>query len=189
VEQDRIKWNKRYAGEGYFIEPQPSKFLVERIDMIEFLAPGGKALDIACGEGRNSIFLARRGFTVTGIDIADEGIAKAVRRASEEGLKISFLRADLEVCPLDGPWDLIINFNYLFRDLIPRTVAALNSGGIMLVDTLLDSPALPGEHNPSYLLQAGELSTIFAQLPGKILFCEESPFVSMPTARLMFQKQ
>jgi tellurite methyltransferase len=189
VEQDRLKWNKRYAGEGYFIGPQPSKFLVERIDMIKFLASGSTALDIACGEGRNSIFLARRGFSVTGIDIADEGIAKATRRASEEGLKISFLRADLEDCPLSGPWDLIINFNYLFRDLIPRAVAALSSGGIMLVDTLLDSPALPGEHNPAFLLQAGELLTIFAQLAGEILFCEECPFTSLPTARLMFQKK
>jgi 2-polyprenyl-3-methyl-5-hydroxy-6-metoxy-1,4-benzoquinol methylase len=189
VEQDRLKWNKRYAGGGYFIGPHPSEFLVERIDMIESLVPGRKALDIACGEGRNSIFLARRGFSVTGIDIADEGIAKATRRSIAEGLEISFLRADLEVCPLSGPWDLIINFNFLFRDLIPRTVAALNSGGIMLVDTLLDSPALPGEHNPAFLLQAGELSTIFAQFPGGILFCAESPFASLPTARLMFQKQ
>lgn len=189
MEQDRLKWNKRYAGEGYFIGPHPSDFLVERIDMIESLVPGSKALDIACGEGRNSIFLAYRGFSVTGIDIADEGIAKATRRAIEEGLEISFLRADLEVCPLNGPWDLIINFNFLIRDLIPRTVAALNSGGIMLIDTLLDSPALPGEHNPAFVLQAGELSTIFAQLPGKILFCEESPFASLPTARLMFQKK
>jgi 2-polyprenyl-3-methyl-5-hydroxy-6-metoxy-1,4-benzoquinol methylase len=189
VEQDRLKWNKRYAGEESFIDPCPSSFLVERIDMIESLLPGREALDIACGEGRNSIFLARRGFSVTGIDIADEGIAKAMRRAMAEGLNIGFLRADLEVYPLRGPWDLVINFNFLMRDLIPRAVAALKSGGIMLVDTILDSPALPGEHTQAFLLKAGELSTLFTPLPGEILLCEESPSASCPTARLMFQKK
>jgi tellurite methyltransferase len=74
---DRDKWNDRYAGAGFYLGPDPSRFLAENIALIKDLAPGKKALDIACGEGRNSIFLARHGFAVTGLYISEEGLTKA----------------------------------------------------------------------------------------------------------------
>src|SRR5512135_76057 len=112
MEDDRIKWDNRYQGEGLFLGPQPSAFLVEQIGLIKSACPGRRALDIACGEGRNSIFLARQGFMVTGIDISREGIAKASKWATAEHLDIEFLQADLEVYEFGGDWDLIINFNF-----------------------------------------------------------------------------
>ena len=116
MEHDRLKWNSRYAAEGFFLA-RPSRYLVERIGLVESLIRQ-ESFDIACGEGRNSIFLARRGFAVTGVDISEEGLAKAARRAAEEGLEITFLREDLESTEYDT-WDLILNFNFLLRDLIP----------------------------------------------------------------------
>jgi tellurite methyltransferase len=189
VEQDRDKWNARYAAGSLFLGPHPSSFLAERIDLIESLVPGRKALDIACGEGRNSIFLARRGFTVTGIDISEEGLTKAARWATGEGLEIAFLRANLEGYLFTERYDLILNFNFLLRDLIPGTVAALSPGGVLLFDTILDSPALPGVHRKEFLLQPGELPAIFAQFPGTVLHYEERPLDVSPTAKLIFRKQ
>ncbi|RQW78203.1 MAG: class I SAM-dependent methyltransferase [Geobacter sp.] len=188
MERDRLKWNSRYAADGFFIGPHPSRYLAEQIDLIESLVPGKKALDIACGEGRNSIFLARRGFCVTGIDISDEGLDKAARRSAEEGVEITFLREDLESWEFSGSWDLILNLNFLLRDLIPKIISALNPGGIVLFETLLDSPLLPGVHTPAFLLQPGELVQLFARFAGVVRHHEERTGADSATARLIFQK-
>ncbi len=189
MEDDRTKWDNRYACAGFFLGPHPSAFLVEKIDLIKSVCSGRRALDIACGEGRNSIFLARQGFYVTGIDISEEGIAKATKWAEAARLAVEFITADLEFYEFTGGWDLIINFNFLLRDLLLKGVAALNPGGVMVVDTLLDTPSLPGEHTKAFLLQPGELKSLFAGLPGKILHYREYPLDSAPTAKLVFQKR
>ncbi|MBI1922363.1 MAG: methyltransferase domain-containing protein [Geobacter sp.] len=188
MEKDRIKWNGRYAGEGFFLGPNPSRLLEERIEAVEALLPGRRALDIACGEGRNSIFLARRGFSVTGIDISEEGLEKARRWATAEGVDIRFIRADLERYEFNEKYDLILNFNFLLRDLIPKMVAALNPGGVIFFDTILDTPTLVGHHNKAFLLQPGELRALFEPLPGETLFYEEFPAGPNPTAKLIFWK-
>ena len=78
MESDRVKWNQRFGSKDYYLGDRPSPFLVREIEQIKRLAPGTTALDIACGEGRNSIFLARQGFRVTALDISDVGIAKGM---------------------------------------------------------------------------------------------------------------
>ncbi len=185
---DRGKWNARYKGPGLYLGPDPSPYLAENIELITALAPGKKALDLACGEGRNSIFLAGRGFAVTGLDISGEGIAKAKRWAEEAGLAVSLSCADLEGYEFAEKYDLIINFNFLLRDLIPKMVAALNPGGLIVFDTILDAPSLEGSHNRAFLLQPGELRQIFNRFPGEIFRDEELPFGPLPTARLIYRK-
>ncbi len=184
----RSKWNGRYAEAGLYLGPAPSRYLAEHIDLIKDLAPGNKALDIACGEGRNSIFLARHGFAVTGLDISGEGISKAEKWAKTEGLSVTFHCVDLELHEFSERWDLIINFNFLLRDMIPTMVDTLNPGGVIVFDTILDTPSLKGSHNRAYLLQPGELRKIFASFPGEILLDEELPLGPMPTSRLIFKK-
>ena len=184
----REKWNERYAGAGFYLGPEPSRFLSGNISLILTLLPGKKALDIACGEGRNSIFLARNGFAVTGLDISEEGLAKADRWAKAEELVVAFRCTDLETFEFTESYDLIINFNFLLRDLIPRMVDALKPGGVIVFDTILDAQTLKGFHNREFLLQPGELRTIFASFPGEIILYEELPFGPSPTARLIFHK-
>ncbi len=187
MKDDSTRWNERYAQAGLYHGTAPSAFLAERIGVLAALTPGRRALDLACGEGRNSIFLARHGYAVTGLDISAAGLAKAARRAAAEGLAITFCRVDLEGYEFDACWDLIINFNFLLRDLIPKMVAALNPHGVIVFDTILDTPALAGAHNPAFLLQPGELQAIFGRFPGAILFAEECSEGPAPTARLIFQ--
>jgi 2-polyprenyl-3-methyl-5-hydroxy-6-metoxy-1,4-benzoquinol methylase len=153
------------------------------------LAPGRRALDVACGEGRNSIFLARHGFRVAGMDISDVGIAKAEHRARAEGLGIDFHRQDLDDWRIDGQYDLILNFNFLLRTLIPEEVRALAPGGLLLFDTILESSQLLATHNPDFFLRHGELERIFLAFGGEILFSEEIREGEMPTARLLFRKE
>lgn len=189
MDDDRTKWNRRYAGEEWFLGRNPSSYLVEQMDLISRLCRGRDALDIACGEGRNSIFLARHGFRVTGIDISETGLDKARRWAEQEGVPVDFMAADLESFFPDRSYDLIINFNFLLRGLIPRLVAALSPGGVLVFDTILDTPALPGEHNKAFLLQPGELPRLFADYPGSIHAYRELPEDVSPTAKLIFHKR
>jgi 2-polyprenyl-3-methyl-5-hydroxy-6-metoxy-1,4-benzoquinol methylase len=188
MEEDRLKWDSRYTGAGFIIGPHPAQYLADNITRIESLVAGTKALDVACGEGRNSIFLARRGFAVTGLDISPEGLAKAASWAAQEGLIVTFRQADLEGYEFAERWDLIINFNFLMRDLIPKMVAALTPGGVIVFDTILDSPQLAGSHNKAYLLQPGELRKLFGRYPGTIIHSEECPAGPSPTAKLIFQR-
>jgi tellurite methyltransferase len=189
VESDRIKWNARFESQGSYLGERPSPFLAAEIERIKALAPGPNALDIACGEGRNSIFLARHGFRVVGVDISDSGLAKGRNLAQTTGVDVDFRRIDLDDGIVEGTYDLILNFNFLLRDLIPSEVASLNPGGLLLFDTIMASEKLIQTRNPDYLLQPGELTRLFAPLDGEILFSEESSDDEMPTARLLFRKR
>jgi 2-polyprenyl-3-methyl-5-hydroxy-6-metoxy-1,4-benzoquinol methylase len=189
VEADRIKWNRRFESEDSFLGERPSPFLAREIDRIKLLVPGFTALDIACGEGRNSVFLAQNGFRVTGLDISDVGLSKGIRRADSAGLAIDYIQTDLDSYSISEKYDLILNFNFLLRSLIPSEVHSLTPGGLLLFDTILGSPQLLTSHDPSYFLKKGELVSIFEEYCGEILYSEEIDAGDMPTARLLFRKR
>lgn len=188
MESDRQRWNERYRGEGCLMGERPTAFLVESLPLIVSRTPGRRALDLACGEGRNSIFLARNGFSVTGVDISEEALAKAERRAAAEGVAVEWIAADLEGVVIPGRFDLILNINFLLRDLFGASVTALSPGGLLLAETIMAGAGAPVPHNPLYLLQPGELARLFAPYPGSILLSEELPDAATPTARLIFRK-
>lgn len=188
METDRDKWNKRFASQDSYLGNHPSPSLQREIGRIKQLVPGKRALDIACGEGRNSLFLSEHGFEVTAVDISDIGLAKGKQRALDSGLAINFRQVDLDEYKIEGQYDLVLNFNYLLRQLIPQEVDALTPGGILLFDTIRESPSLLQSHNPDYLLKCGELKQIFKEYDGEILFFEETDSGDMPTARLLFRK-
>jgi 2-polyprenyl-3-methyl-5-hydroxy-6-metoxy-1,4-benzoquinol methylase len=185
---NNTKWDKRFRDEDFALGTDPSPYLAANIGFIKSLVPCGKALDIACGEGRNSIFLAREGFEVTGIDISEAGLEKASKWMERENLRIDFRRENLEKYEITETYDLIINFNFLLRDLIPKEVAALRPGGVIVFDSILDSPYVPTTHKKEFLLGPGELYSIFSAFPGKIFFPEERLHDRNPTAKLIFQK-
>lgn len=188
MEADRIKWNSRFAVADLILGRQPSPFLVREIDTIKRLLSGRQALDIACGEGRNSVFLASHGFAVTGIDIAETGLAKAAERAAGAGVTVTLLHEDLDSYRFSGSFDLIVNCNFLQRRLIPAAMEVLAPGGIFLFDTLLAPAILPPSSPADFYLQPGELRRLFAPFAGEIL-CDEEPVPGeVQTARLMFRK-
>lgn len=188
MEEDRIKWDARYGREGYMFSFTPSKFLARSFETLLALVPGRRALDIACGEGRNGIFLAQNGFEVTAVDISPVGLAKGMVRASQVGVRVDFVCADLDTYRVEQGYDLILDFNFLFRPLIPMMVEALTPGGVILMETVLKGPNLPGEHRKEYLLGQGELEGIFTRDDGEILLVEEDHSGDFPVARVMFRK-
>jgi len=183
-----LKWDKRFREEPCVLGTEPSRYLADNMEFIKLMVPGMRAVDIACGEGRNSIYLAGQGFRVVGLDISEIGLEKAHAWMEREGLLIDFRRANLEEYAFTEQYDLIINFNFLLRDLIPKSVDALSPGGVIVFDTLLDSPHVPTKHKKEHLLKPGELLGIFRQFPGEIHLPEERLYDEIPTARLIFLK-
>jgi 2-polyprenyl-3-methyl-5-hydroxy-6-metoxy-1,4-benzoquinol methylase len=188
MEADRIKWNQRFASQPSFLSERPSPFLAREIERILGLISGRRALDIACGEGRNSVFLAQQGFQVTGLDISDVGLEKARQRAAAAGVTVDYRRVDLEGYRFTEGFDLIVNFNFLLRDLIPLAYAALVPGGVLIVDTIMESAETTASHNPAYLLGRGELARICGGFAGEVVYLEEVEEDDMPTARVLFRK-
>jgi 2-polyprenyl-3-methyl-5-hydroxy-6-metoxy-1,4-benzoquinol methylase len=188
LEADRIKWDRRYSGEEWMFSLTPSRYLARNIERICALVGGRRALDIACGEGRNAIFLAQHGFEVTGIDISGNGLERARSRAAEVGVEVTFLQADLEEYRLRETYDLILNFNFLLRPMIPELIRSLRPGGMILMETILDDPALEGEHSPHFLLKPGELQRLFGVPEGEILEWGEDLLNGTPVANVLFRK-
>jgi SAM-dependent methyltransferase len=93
--------------------PWADRTVAEVERALGMLQPQGseRVLDLACGIGRHSIELARRGFDVVGIDISDELLEIARREAGAESLEISFRQADLRELDLDGEFDLVLSLN------------------------------------------------------------------------------
>jgi SAM-dependent methyltransferase len=118
------------------------------------IRPGGAVLDLACGSGRHSRYLARQGFEVCAVD-RDPGLFSAPPKGVE------LIGADLEA----GPWpfagrrfDAIVVTNYLHRPILPLLVAALEPGGVLVYETFsLGNERFGKPSNPDFLLAPGEL--------------------------------
>lgn len=137
----------------------PNKLLLELFHLL----PKGKALDIACGEGRNAIFLAKNGYSVDAIDISGVAIERGKKAAEENNVKVNFIRADLESHQIPAEiYDLIVNFNYLQRTVVPEIKKGLKNGGVVIFETFtLEQQAIGSPKNPDFLLKPNELLKLF----------------------------
>lgn len=161
-EEDREIWDKRYDTEEYLFGREPTPFLKEHINIL----PKGKALDIAMGEGKDAVFLAKNGYEVDGCDISEVAIKKAYKLAEENNVKINALVVDLEKYEItEGKYDLITCFYYLQRSLIPQIKKGLKVGGMIVFETYtVDNPKLGfpyGPKNEAFLLKHNELLDFF----------------------------
>lgn len=139
---------------------EPAKFLVENIDLL----PKGRVLDIAMGDGRNTIYLASLGFEAEGVDISPENVEKAFASARDNGVRIKAQVVDLEKDPHIQPaaYDVIICFRYLQRSLFPFIKNGLKDGGIIVYETYtIDQLQFGKPKNPDFLLKHNELLNLF----------------------------
>jgi len=175
TQADQERWDILHAGAGD--QEKPSAFLQLVFDQFGSSLLPGRALDIACGRGRNSLFLAECGFDVVAMDISPVALAEGRKQAEEKSLSISWRQADLEKIVLpEAAYDLIINFNYLQRSLVPQIKKSLKTGGHAIFETyLIDQQAIGNPKNPTYLLGHNELLGLFRSL--RVLYYREGKFM------------
>ena len=139
---------------------EPTQFLVENTGLL----PKGRALDVAMGNGRNTIYLAKIGFEVEGVDISPEAINTALESARKAGVTVWAHVINLEgnYHIEKGAYDVIICFNYLQRSLIPQIKDGLRKGGMVVYETfIVDQVQFGKPRNPDYLLKYNELLNMF----------------------------
>ncbi len=159
--EDQNRWDRRHAERPG--SDRPAAFLQKILNCAAWEIAPGRALDVACGSGRNALFLAARGFQVDAVDISPVALEQAAARAQRRSLAISWQRSDLQSAELpEAAYDLVVNLNYLERALVPRLAAALRPGGWIVFETfLIDQPTLGPPKNPAYLLAHNELLDLF----------------------------
>lgn len=152
-------WNKRYRSgqQPEDLQAEPTRLVIETAGP---LAPG-KALDLACGTGRNAVWLAGHGWKVTAMDGAPAAIEILQHRAAAQGVTVHARVADLEkgeysIAP--AAWDLVVLSYYLQRDLFESTKRGVVPGGILLAIVHITEP---GEEPTYKRLRPGELLGYF----------------------------
>lgn len=134
MKRSRSPWAREYQRRrDYVWGTEPTTFAREVADRL----PGGRLLDLGCGEGRDAVFFASRGFEVTGVDLSAAGIRKARRLARAAGVRVRWVVADMGRFSPEAVYDLVFScgaVHYLPRPvrdrLFPRWQAATRPGGL-----------------------------------------------------------
>ena len=166
---DRERWNARYAAGEYAARTHPSPLLATWTDRL----PRGRALDIACGRGRNAIHLAAHGYAVDAMDISGVALAGARERAEAAGVAVNWIETDLDRPDIArDAYDVIVVARFLYRPLIPRLVDALRPGGHVVYDHHYITPeAVDGPKSRRFRARPNELLERFRAL--RVLSYEE----------------
>jgi dihydroneopterin aldolase len=138
----------------------------------------GRALDLACGQGRNALYLVQEGFRVEAWDRAADSLEALRSKARALGLgTITTRLVDLEREPHIpvASFDLITVFRYLQRDLIPQIIEALKPDGIVVYETFLidNHERFDHPHRREFCVDRNELLSLFGKL--RLLAYQEGP--------------
>lgn len=154
--QDRERWDERYRLGAYVEREHPSAWLVSCLSR----APVGRALDVACGAGRNALHLAELGYAVTGIDVSRVALARAAESAAARGVGVDWCEQDLDDGPgVAGPFDLIVLIRYVDLPLVGLLCGMLAPGGCLVVEEHLATHRddVAGPRNPAFRVAPGAL--------------------------------
>ena len=157
-DEERATWDRRYREGGYLPRPSPFSLLEQWIDRLPRGGRGrGRALDVACGGGRNALFLAAHGYEVDGVDGSPEALRLAGEQARTQKLSVHWIEADLDdYAPPHDDYAVIVNCFYLNRPLLGRLVDALADDGYIFVEQHLRTP-LPVPGNRDWRMEPNEL--------------------------------
>jgi SAM-dependent methyltransferase len=173
---DAAGWDARYAATDLVWGSAPNRFVAaEFADEVP-----GRALDVACGEGRNAIWLATCGWRSTGIDFSTAAIERAARLAAEAGVTdlVEFVVGDVVVGPLPlGPFDAVV-VAYLQVTAEERRRALRNAaevvapGGVVIVvghDSANLAEGVGGPQDPAVLFTPQDVVSDLADVPGLVV--------------------
>jgi SAM-dependent methyltransferase len=179
---DSEAWNRRYADGEFVWTSGPNRFLVAETAGVE----AGQALDLACGEGRNAVWLAEQGWRMTGVDFSEVGLEKARALAAARGVRAEWVTADLrDYTPEPQAYDLVLVL-YLQvpaterRPIVRAAAGAVAPGGVFLL-VAHDRGNLEhghgGPQDPAVLYTAGD---VVGDLDGAGLEIERAETVKRP---------
>lgn len=166
---DRHQWDERYSTAELIWRAEPNRFLVAEV---AGLGPG-RALDLACGEGRNALWLAEKGWSVTAVDFSAVALAKGRRLAAERHVEVDFVEADvLEWEPPPPTFDLVVVMYLQLpqgsrRRVLGAALRALAPAGTVLVvghDSTNLTEGYGGPQDPSVLFSPEDIVADLAGL-------------------------
>jgi len=153
---------------------EPPAWLVRHADLLPPPALG-PALDLGCGSGRAAVWLAARGYRVTGLDHQPEALALQARLAASEGVAVTAFCADLRVegAVPAGPWSVLVNIRCLQRPLLARLHELVRPHGVALIRGFRDAPGWAPDITAAHRLRPAELVRDFAAARWEVLAHEE----------------
>ena len=154
-------WNEKYANTDYAYGTEPNEYLVSAVAKLK----RGETLSLAEGEGRNAVWLAQQGFTVSSIEQSEKGVAKTLRLALQRGVIVMAERGELETFNIQpNSWDLMVSIyahtpQELRRKLHRQVVAGLKPGGVFILEayTPAQIPNNTGGPKDASLMPTAEL--------------------------------
>jgi SAM-dependent methyltransferase len=176
---DPDAWDERYRATDLVWGAEPNRFVAEILGDRE---PAGRALDLACGEGRNAIWLAKRGWSVTGVDFSEVAIERARKLAAEAGAHVEWVCADVSRYEAEPGAFALVLASYLQvpaaerRAVLARAAAALAPGGeLFMIGHALRNLAegTGGPQHPSVLWDPDELAAELRDVGLRVERCEE----------------
>jgi len=169
---DREKWERRYAGRDHAARTHPTHLLTDWLPRLH-RPDGARALDLACGAGRNAVYLAAEGYRVDAMDISAAALERGAARARDMGVEVDWINVDLDSAALAADqYDLVVVARYVNRDLTGALVESLRDGGHLIYEQHLQTDREvggPGSHR--FRLQPNELLEMFAGL--RVLYYRE----------------
>jgi SAM-dependent methyltransferase len=164
---------------------EPAEALVEALQ-VQPMPHGARALDVACGSGRNAVWLALSGFEVVAVDILPDALERTRDRAAHAGAAVETRQMDVEFPGAldDMHADLVVVVRFLDRALFGPLQRVVDPGGLLVYETFtVDQAELGHPRNPKHLLQPGELAGAFPGL--ETLVSREGFFDGAHLARLV----
>jgi len=173
VEYERQRWNyvlTDSAARKRTLNENPNTLLVETVQNLK----PGTALDIAMGEGRNAIYLAKQGWQVTGVDIADKALALAQKNATTSGVKITTVQQDVDQYDWGtNKWNLIVLSYAGGREYASKVKNALKPKGIVVLEGFHADAAKQRKIGSGVVFNTDELRKLYADVGLKIVRYEE----------------
>lgn len=173
-------WDERFSSEHYVYGEEPNSFLVEQWNRYELDKHKGKVLCLAEGEGRNAVYLAERGHSVTTVDLSEVGLQKAARLAQTRGVALETVHADLATYAPDTDIysAVVMIFAHTPTDIRKRSLQiakdALQAGGYLILEGYTEDQigrGTGGPGNKAMMFSKQELEEFFE--PDEILLSRE----------------
>ncbi|MCR5803955.1 MAG: class I SAM-dependent methyltransferase [Clostridia bacterium] len=167
----RTNYEKWYEGDDYYWGLEPGSFLDELISLCP-PSENNKVLDIGCGEGKDAVYMAQKGYDVSAFDLTDNGIRKTIRLASDRGVNIKAYVDDINTFMPDDQYDIIYStgtVQYLFdenkKSFFEKIEKMTKPNGIVFFNVFVEKSFLelpPDWDREEKMWKSGELFTYFA---------------------------